>query len=248
MSRIYFHTVNGEAQLYGSERAYLGGLCTDIAWSIIKPAYLSELDGCAWVPDAVKTRIAEREPYWSIDLDTWFRTTHFNFGRGDTRVIFQGERYDGMDIALNTASALSDTLRLAAFIHGRCESHGFFEKAEHGFVYKLIENARTTDTFRAGQGWEDLLELLRVAESPVVMSYSVCETYPNDVDVPVIDKQTPERHWLRALDTLRKTPWLSFDGEGEDYYNFANAPTAFDIKAVEWSKRTAERPTPMEPT
>ena len=36
MSRIYFHTKTGEAEIYGMERAYMGNILNHLAWSLIE--------------------------------------------------------------------------------------------------------------------------------------------------------------------------------------------------------------------
>jgi|GEM_PF-4088351 len=121
----------------------------------------------------------------------------------------------------------SDVLNLAARIHGTCELWGWVDGPNRAWLAELIGRARAAGVLRAEMGWEGLQELLRQdASSPVVMSYSVCESFPSrhlylaGVSVwPANDEEgwyamSDEQQWDFAMRWMRETaPALDMDVE-----------------------------------
>jgi hypothetical protein len=93
-----------------------------------------------------------------------------------------GAPVDAFGVILNTAMTLGgDAVRLMARIHAQCEIHGFIPPESADFVVGIIEQGRKTRLCRDGMGWEAVTALLKasaVAKLPVVMSYSVTDTFP----------------------------------------------------------------------
>jgi hypothetical protein len=112
-------------------------------------------------------------------------------------------RVNGIDlrvhgVALNTVNIDSNTalyagsapVALASKIHGWCECHAWIEGADREGVAKIIEEGLELRLYRRGMGWESrysefdegngVIDLLRAdADEPVVLSYSVCDSFPN---------------------------------------------------------------------
>jgi len=115
----------------------------------------------------------------------------------DTVFVVNGVRLENFDIALNTAIAAGGTaLQLAAKIHGRCEIHCFVDGGDRAWFAEVIQKGLDYGLFRQkwkypgnapdgegtwyDQGWESVQELLRETDDgPVVLSYSVCDSFPN---------------------------------------------------------------------
>lgn len=100
------------------------------------------------------------------------------------------------NIDLNTALvAGSDPVALAAKIHGWCESHCWVEGSDRAWFADVIEQGLALGIYRRGlhysdgpdkpkkwctQGWENVLPMLRARDDEeVVLSYSVCDQFPN---------------------------------------------------------------------
>jgi hypothetical protein len=112
MSRIYFHAPHRTAEVGGSERAYFGGLASDITLGILGPLYARRHR--EWLePLLVGRSYSFCEENWEIDFKTWFG----GFDHGAIRV---GENVIGCsELALNTLIAMnSPQLSFVAHVHG----------------------------------------------------------------------------------------------------------------------------------
>lgn len=109
---------------------------------------------------------------------------------GGLTMTVSGVRLGSRNIDLNTALvAGSDQVALAAKIHGWCEDHCWVEGTDRAWLADLIEHGLQTGLYRRGMGWEGpaqyhtgpgVVPLLRARDDePVVMSYSVCDQFPN---------------------------------------------------------------------
>lgn len=181
MSRVYFHSPSGTAEIRGAERAYGSALADDLAFAVFgfenAMAYHSEHNPTVRFLDAI------RPP-----LDPWARERLTNlkamlrYGGGEACVQLPGGRQATVSsLFLNTALTVgSDALRLLAFIHAQCEIHGWFAGPNREWVADIITKGRADSLLRADMGWEGLVDFLRADQTePVVMSYSVCEQFPN---------------------------------------------------------------------
>lgn len=173
MSRIYFHTRDeGQAEVLGSERAHFGCVVSDVSAAFIPHFPESVLP---FIQPGHYMHTLRHGPAWQSALRT--SMTH---GDGDL-VLYQGKPVESFSLQLNTLIAIgSEPLKLAAWIHGQCELHGYVEGPSRAWLAGVIEKGRETGLYRASVGWEDVTKLLRAAaDAPVVMSYSVCDSFPN---------------------------------------------------------------------
>lgn len=168
-------------------------------------------EGAAGQPDA------ELERRLVKSLQTRLHLADFAFGVAD-------QRLHCFDVSLNTALAEGpDAVALAAKIHGLCELNGWIDGPDRKWLADLIDDSLQAGVYRHGlwyepaagaqrkwsdQGWGDVTALLRESDDgPVVMSYSVCDGFPNsdiaDWEPVVDDDWLPE--W--AADGAGRAEW-----------------------------------------
>jgi hypothetical protein len=176
VSRVYFHSPSEKAaELRGSERAYMGMLCANLGLAIIEPdGFGKEKSLRAWLPKGHYLQTTGDQMF----ARSW--ATAFRVGDGGL-IEINGESIDHWTLGLNTALVLgNDSMRLLARIHAQCEIHGYVEGPNRAWFAGLIEEGLDTGLYREGQGWEDVQTCLHQrADEPVVMSYSVCQSFPN---------------------------------------------------------------------
>lgn len=198
MSRIYFNTHDDEAQVYGSERAWLGALVRNITWGTAEP-YVGE----TFKPDLVALAVnfnaldeveAEMDPFRKRMLtkqrfETWLAGGDV-FGK-DTGLKIGDNVVPTGELSLNTAMAVgNDAIKLAAKIHGTCEDFAWVAPEHQAWFAQIIEAARTANIFRANAGWEDVITLAsKNNDGPIVLSYSVSDDFPSAY---AADWQAPE--------------------------------------------------------
>jgi hypothetical protein len=233
MSRIYFHSPSATAELRGSERAYMGLLCTDLTVGVFSPDDFG------------------REPLLSRVFPHPYSST-MPYGRAFELAMHSGARYefnlpdgrmvDTFTVCLNTALALgNDVIRLCARLHGQCEIHAWVDGPNRSWLADIIDSGRAASILRDDQGWEDVTALLRARnDEPVVTSYSVCDLFPSrgaadwqdDCDGDGWHDLSDDERWSRAMEGLRR------DGTGLemcpeswtfDRFFFGQGDTAFSI-------------------
>lgn len=201
MSRIYFHSPSGTAELHGSERAWLGGLVNDIALGVLSPSSPSRIDRLRSFihPDHY---LAATDPY-AVDaygrggVESWASTYATSFSVGWSRstplIQYRGKELDSFTLALNTAALLgNDQIKLAARLHGQCELHAWVDGPNRTWLAAVMQTGLDSGIYRSGfergqaestwvpQGWDEVIDLLRQRDDePVVTSYSVCDQFPN---------------------------------------------------------------------
>lgn len=242
MSRIYFHSPSGTAELRGSERAYMGYLCAQMALAVFDPHEYgrAEVLGRVW-----------QHPYPSAAKFPETFTTHVRIG-GD-RVPFtlpDSREADIFTVNLNTALALgNDAIRLCARLHGQCEIHAWVDGHNREWLAGVIEGGRSAGVLRADQGWEGVVSFLRARQDePVVTSYAVTDSFPNRYSaVGTYGDEATEDAWH---DLPREERWktamegLRLRGDGlemrpdcwtfQDFY-FGRGDTAFSILETAYS-------------
>lgn len=266
MSRIYFHSPSGTAELHGSERAWLRHVAEGparAAWDLERsgshqleraaailslvhdvPGYLAERLALAKAEDARLVSAVAAKRYGTYDpeplrqlvltLDTCLRV------RG-LELDVAGARLSTSNVELNTALAAgSDVVRLAAKIHGWCEDHCWVEGPDRVWMAAIIDEGLRTGIYRRGlwytdgpdaprdkwsdQGWGNVAELLRSHDDePVVLSYSVCDQFPNREVAgwePVIDPA-----WIPdwATNADGRAEWDALDEEAQHSYRREHA-------------------------
>lgn len=262
MSRVYFHSQHGTAELHGSERVWAGWLCSETACTILE-LYAERYDEHpnpqphlleSFVPADSYVR------YGSPGRRLNIRATRTAFAVGSLDLALpDGTTASVFSVGLSTALvAGSDPIKLLARIHGQCELHAYVEDANRDWLAGIIDEGRKANIFRAQQGWEEVAALLRAPEpGPVVMSYSVCESFPGphcaDWEMPLVMVEDddgklveepdhdawynlPEdERWTLSLSALRAGKMgrhLELTPETWDGYTFRSGLSAFDIRAL----------------
>lgn len=118
-------------------------------------------------------------------------------GRMSANLTVGGHELSIADINLNTALAAgSPAVQLAAKINGWCESHLWIDGPDRAWLAGIIKDALDKGIYRRGlwyadqpdtprdkwsdQGWGAIVDdLLSRDDEPVVLSYSVCDQFPN---------------------------------------------------------------------
>jgi hypothetical protein len=196
VSRVYFHSPSGDAELHGSERAYLGGLCTDIAIGVLDldNSFRAEraLNGIL-APDLAPIPNGADYQQWRRDLET--RLAIGSMFRG-APFQWRGRPIQSFALMMNTALAVgNNAVRLAARLHGQCEIHTWVDGPNRAWLADVMQTGLDHGIFRSGfwfedgpggprrwsdQGWESVITLLRARDDePVVTSYSVTESFPH---------------------------------------------------------------------
>lgn len=189
MSSISFNSPTETVDVRGTERAWFNVLIRDIGGGILHPS---------WNEDILRPALPEGhyllQSFSGKGWDEQFRTSA---SVGDLRLMVDNDPIDISDAILNTAFAVgNDALKLAARIHGSCEIHCWVDGHNRGWLAGIIKNA-DAGIFRADRGWGEVAAmLLRRDDEPVVLSYSVCDGFPNSESsehMPPWPEGVPER-------------------------------------------------------
>lgn len=205
MSRVYFHSPHGEAELRGSERAYCGSLVSNLTAGFLRSVWGEDVKQLLSLvrPDHYLHKVDRHSTGWLAPWVDSFQTALTGVVSRDP-LAWNGHPIDSFSLCLNTAMRYgSDPVKLAARIHGQCEIHCYVEGIDRWWLADLIQEGLDTQVFRKGiwyadgatvsdnpatmpgrkwsdQGWGDVQRLLRDRDDePVVMSYSVCDQFPN---------------------------------------------------------------------
>lgn len=185
MSRIYFHSVDGDTEVHGSERAHFGGFCSDVTWTVISP-FADESFGSRSI-----LRNVFPPNHYALKSDDFLDSARLFFRVSEEMITLGDKNVDLFSLTLNTALWLgSDPVKLGARLHGQCEIHAYVNGSNRDWLASIIAEGRRSLFFRDDVGWESVIELLESADdSPVVTSYSVCSPFPN---MEIADFKPPE--------------------------------------------------------
>lgn len=191
MSRVYFDSPSGGAELRGPERAYAGRLCNDLALLVLRhelrPFGADESPLRAWLPP--NSYVLSNSRGFAETFETWFSVSYEARGLTDPKT---GEKYSPWIVALNTALVMgSDPIRMLARMHATCEIHGWVDGPDREWLAGIVDEGRRDNVFRPEMGWEDVAALLRSRDDePVVMSYSVTDSFPSGYEVEAAGVRT----------------------------------------------------------
>lgn len=201
MSRVYFHSPSGEAELWGGERAWLSSLCNRVTLGILDIQHnherISELINAA----GERSYLARPAPADFAAFQKWRTSVEIAITVGfyDDAFTWKGKPLSMFSVELNTACRVGgDPLKLAARIHGQCEIYCWCEGKDRPWLAGIIDQGLASGLYRrdigglyrrgvgrAGGGdqsvgWETVADFIRSRDDePVVMSYSVCDQFPS---------------------------------------------------------------------
>lgn len=230
MSRVYFHSPSGDAELLGAERAYAGCMVSDLASGLWRSAFVRAEDSMIQLTRGTDL-YDDRDPMRRAQFADRFKLA-FRVGQ-EGLLTWRGKDISGFSLALNTAIQIGDDpVKFLARMHGQCELHSYVEGPNRAWLADIIERGLKTGVFRDGMGWDTppnhphgkgagVIPLLRSRDDePVVMSYSVCDGFPNweitDWQPPADADLTPT--WAKE----EPQEWASLtEDEQDDYHRSA---------------------------
>jgi hypothetical protein len=269
MSRVYFHSPSGNAELLGSERAWLGQLCSNLALGVLSPR-----SNWRELSRFTSEKLPASPGYdklnrWEQDFGVRMRVSW-----DDGYLNLDGHLISEFQLVLNTALAAgNDAIKLAARIHGQCEIHGYVEGPDRFWLAGVIENGLASGIFRREMrplksddtygdayslGWPDVIEFLASRDDePVVMSYSVCDDFPNrnastwqpskalegtEYEESGWCQLSDEEKWRYGMEYIRdkKARMLRLDPADWATMRFGHCLTVFDLLAPDAESRVAE--------
>ena len=239
MSRIYFTSENEETEVGGRERAHFGNMISNIGAFPLVPLCTRYIGYPPKIIDLLPEDCYVRDMYNNdntIDLDkiygVWFRGAWSNYDV----LIVNNKKYNCFGISLDTAMAIgSDPIKLATRIHGQCEVHAYIEGVNRDWIASIIEQGQDINVYR-DEGWEPTINMLRSDDtSPVVLSYSVCDHFPNQLVANRDDEVawyglTSHEQWELSMNELREqNNGLEIRPDYWDNYRFASGVNSFTI-------------------
>lgn len=262
MSRIYFHSYDGEAELLGSERAYMGhSLTTKIALGLLNVGgYNTPKQLLRFIkPENHLAQLDSKSPMWERGYEASFTT-----GMTSGLINYRNREIEPFTVALNTALAVgNDVIKLAARLHGQCEIHTWVDGPNRAWLADIMQAGRDTGLYRDEMGWEKVIALLRSGSTlPVVTSYSVCDRFPNrssilDEDIPTFSvkdegeldvarddwwgEYSSSQQWDMCMRWLRVQQGLELQPDDWDSFYFTPGITVFDLLAPDYGKRMSTK-------
>jgi len=226
MSSITFRDEVEACRVGGRERAYCGLLT-----SRIYEGFLDLHGSLRYATREEKQRLAQ-----ALNCDNVASIEYRLLPVVTSKLVFAGDEWDLFTTQLNTAAVFGgDAMRFVARVHGQCEIHGYVEGPDRTWLAEIIDEGLDLGILRQetqgyGRGWEDVAQLLRRrSDLPVVMSYSVCDSFP-----PRDPEKDEQMSWEAGIAALRARPGLRMDPEDWATFRFGDGRHAMDLaRAVE---------------
>lgn len=294
MSRVYWHSRERDAELHGSERAWLSHIAqgpATAAWDLdavtdrldqaikiasmipeVEPGefganYLHEhmrkaieqdrlnKEYYAWHYGTASKKPEQRPAIWAPDFQPgrkFIESLKMRLGSivSDTNFLINGHKINAWVTGLNTAIVMgSRPVQLATRIYAQCELHCWIESRDRVWLDEIIGEGLAIGIYRQG-AWADVRRLLLEGDDgPVVLAYSVTDSFPNRY----INEETAtriaeedwyelpgEERWDIALADLRRCrPWARIGPDTLDSC-FEQGLTVYDLLAPDRDERVAE--------
>lgn len=260
MSRVYFHSPSGEAELRGTERHWMAGLVTRIAEGLLNINDRDDVDRLLrLIPGDHYLRKDDRSPGWLAPWANTFRTSWSGFF-SETTFSWRDQPLNAFSINLNTALKVgNDQIKLAARLHAQCEIHAWVDGPNRVRLADIIDEGLASGLYRRTlryssadgtwterpQGWESVVALLRLRDDePVVTSHSSGDQFPNcpGADYDEWSELPSEQQWEMGMARLRADTASGLEltpGDWKDF-NFRHGLTVFDINASDMERRLDE--------
>lgn len=201
-------------------------------------------------PNHYLTQLQDNQYSWAKAWRTAFQVTDSGL------ITWRGYDIDTFHMALNTALAIgNDQLYLMTRMAAQAEIHGFLEPEDCRWAADVIDQGLALGVYRHGvghvpTGWLDVIALLRKTEDPVVLSYNVCDSFPN-VDIAYwgtnlhvteemmekFDNLSVERQWKICMANLREMHNFSLRITRTPERKFGHGLSVFDFIAEDQGSR-----------
>ena len=199
MSRVYFHSKSNETEVLGMERAYANVMVSNIGLGLLElrnyyDSLVSLIPSDHYIQATLREDCFKPRKDYEVKLQTigMIETAiRVDCGCGKPLFVLNGKSIDVWHLMLNTVMSIgSDTIKLLARLHAQCEMHAYIRGKNRNWLADIIECGREEGILREKVGWEDTIKMLRSNDKEtIVLSYSVCESFPNpkiaDWDAPI---------------------------------------------------------------
>jgi len=238
MSRIYFHSIDGEVEIWGAERAWAACLINKIGLSILNVEENYELlrsiiHPTHYLANINDNKFNDKYPAWKAI------ETAISVGYGERPLfILDNKPINEWRLMLNTAMVVgSNPIRLFTRLHAQCEIHAYIKGKNRKWLSEIILEGLNSKIYREESGWRKLIDFLNSDnKNTVVTSYSVCEQFPHpyilglsgDDAYERFDKLGKEVKWKKCLKELYKNKTLEISPEML-YVGFGNEMNAFEL-------------------
>jgi len=225
MSRIYFHTLETDLELRGSERAYMGYIINQLAIAFLSPEINEERIKKLVAQDSYVLNYTGKE--FVDTFSTWFKVSYNKeIGGCDT-----------FSLALNTAYKFgNDQIKLMCRLHGQSEIHCWILPEHAHWLAGIIKVGLDIGLYRHDAGWEELMKFCETYNDNklIVCSYSVCDQFPNSY-AAVYDKRrnwdnlSGDEQWDAGEKFLVKNKGLQISPDNWDTFYYNDGKTVLDI-------------------
>lgn len=232
MSSIDFNTMEDTVSVSGRERFWFGSMAAGMVKSILDP--FIEHDG------KKLAKIFPAEHYVHKYPTPESLSLALSAANADGKLIVDGKLVNIFDMQMNTLLVFGgDVAKFAARIHGQCEIHTYVEGANREWLSNIINIGLTARVLHDKRGWQSVIDLLGKSKySPVVLSYSVTDSFPNRFIADYKDNEdgdswhrlSDEIKWDMAMKELRnKSNDMEMKPTTWNEFYFTNGISAFDI-------------------
>ena len=205
MSRVYFHSIDGEVEIWGAERALAAQYINKIGLSFldIKENYellKSAIHPGHYLANINDNKFNDKYPAWEAIK------TAISVGFGERPfLMLDNKPVNEWRLMLNTAMDIgSDPIKFFVRLHAQCEIHCYIKGRNRKWLSEIIEEGLKTSIYRESAGWKGVIDfLLSNDKNTVVMSYSVCSPFPN----PSVLGITGEDQWEEFEKLSKKVKW-----------------------------------------
>jgi hypothetical protein len=276
MSSVAFHSPDHETvRVGGAERAYAGRLCDRILHGVLDYASFPSMEDSTLsrLKRMIKPDHYLAKYVTSRDDAGLIQGLSNAIGGYGECLYWNGQPVRGFSLALNTAIVLgSDPLRFSARMHGSCEIHGFVQGEHRAWLASIIDAGMASGVLRAAPqtqygNWPAVVAMLQTSTAtPVVMSYSVTESFPNfavtsghDFEekpwskmseseqeamrerASAFDELDDDDRWRQAFSALTRISDGGCDLEMRpsdwNTFRFTHELSALDLLAPDWTER-----------
>lgn len=221
MSRLYFDSPSGRAELAGSEYAWLKSLVDDLFTGVMSIRCASDTDRLTQLINPAHY-LANPPPARRF-LESVSGLNIALTSPSGNLLMWRGHPLDTFALRLNTALAVgSDPVRLAAVLSGQGEIHAWVDGPNRAWLADIMQAGLDAGVYRTSlrlqngrvvdQGWPDVIAFLRSGDDePVVTSYSGSDYFPNPELTGQVTARRPGQVLTDEQETHRETQQARFD-------------------------------------
>lgn len=263
MGRLTLNAIDGSADIYGSELAFFRVKINELHLAFLSlpnfphgySTYTYHL-GMAFSEDHyIRAKMNFDHSNGVAKVKEYIHPVEFI---SDVKIALSSAAYDeklfghidNARAGLNTALVIgNDALRLASRISGQCELHLYVKPENFEWLSSIINYGLLIGLYRPNAGWESAIDLLKQTRSePIVMSYSVSDSYPNphisnwdeikhkfEVDQDETNGYydlSHETRWHLATEQLLKIKWLELKPSNFSAYRYLGGWDALKIEQL----------------